>query len=65
MPIRYNSEIQGWECYEPTLEEKKALTQIAVDMITEGMGREIANRLVAGHFGKNLEEIPPENMGQA
>jgi len=65
MPLIYNPELQGWECTEPTQEEQKALIDIAMNIIVDGLGEVVAKKIVQEYFGANLEQIPTEQMGNA
>lgn len=65
MPIVYNPELQGWEVKDSTPEEQKALLAVACDVITQGLGHNIAQQLISQHFGEGLEDIPVEEMGRA
>jgi len=71
MPIVYSKETQSWELKDASTEEKEALTQIAIDVITDFFGEEMAKKIVDKvkivpvNQEIDLEEIDPEDMGTA
>lgn len=66
MPIVYNEEQKTWEGIDLTDVEKQSLINIAVGMISDSFGEEIADRMM-NHFRQNstLEDLPKESMGNA
>jgi hypothetical protein len=66
MPIVYNAENKAWEGVDLTENEKQSLINIAVGMISDSFGEEIADRMMQ-HFRQNmtLTDLPKEAMGNA
>lgn len=63
MPINYNKEKGAWEAQELNEDEKESLTNIAIDVIIDALGEQLAHRLmqVAG-ARMTLEDTPVEEM---
>lgn len=66
MPIQFNEEKSAWELFEPTDAEKDALMELALEMMVNNFGEQVADKILE-HANQSmlLNTIPTEGMARA